>query len=405
MNRIIRLLKSENRQLLLVVFIIVGAVMLSRVFSNSRQALHISEEESRLPVSVVAVQTGAHAVAITTTGRVAPRNTVGLTPQVSGRVLWVDDSLYSGGYFKADAVLFRIEQSDYLNELAKEQAAVAKADTSLALEQAEADAALAEWRGLNGELLAPPLVSRAPQIAQVKAELAASQARLAQAELNLSRTEYRLPFDGRVITSSLELGGYLQAGQSYGQLYNQQALEIVLSLPKNDLPWINQPGQADITITFDELKSNQQKSLKGEILRIGASLDEATRFQQVVIKPIDDGDLLPGMLTRVVLQSAPVPDTWALPLAALQAGGTIWLVDDDSRLRRIEPEVIATMAESVIVVAPMDSASVVDSSLGGAIEGAEVVIVGGEVNSATNSAASNVTSAAASAETAADSND
>ena len=377
MNRIIKLLKSENRQLLLVVFIIVGAVMLSRVFSNSRQVLHISEEESRLPVSVVAVQTGAHAVAITTTGRVAPRNSVGLTPQVSGRVLWVDDSLYSGGYFKADAVLFRIEQSDYLNERAKEQAAVAKAETGLALEQAEADAALAEWRGLNGELLAPPLVSRAPQIAQVKAELAAARARLAQAELNLSRTEYRLPFDGRVISSSLELGGYLQAGKSYGQLYNQQALEIILSLPKNDLPWISQPGQVDITITFDVLHTNRQHSLKGKILRIGASLDEATRFQQVVIKPIDDGDLLPGMLTRVVLQSAPVPNTWALPLAALQAGGTIWLVDEDKRLRRIEPQIIATMAESIIVVAPMDNASVVDSSLGGAIEGAEVMVVEG----------------------------
>ena len=377
MNRIIKLLKSENRQLLLVFFIIVGAIMLSRVFSNSRQVLHISEEESRLPVSVVAVSTGEHAVAITTTGRVAPRNTVGLTPQVSGRVLWVDDSLYSGGYFKADAVLFRIEKSDYLNELAKEQAAVAKAETSLALEQAEADASLAEWRGLNAELAAPPLVSRAPQIAQVQAELAAARARLAQAELNLSRTEFRLPFDGRVISSSLELGGYLQAGQSYGQLYNQQALEIVLSLPKNDLPWISQPGQVDITITFDALNTNRQQSIKGKILRIGASLDEATRFQQVVIKPIADGDLLPGMLTRVVLQSAPVPDTWALPLAALQAGGAIWLVDEDNRLRRVEPQIIATMAESLIVVAPMTSAKVVDSSLGGAIEGAEVVIVGG----------------------------
>jgi RND family efflux transporter MFP subunit len=401
-NRIIKCLKSENRQLLVVVFIIVAAVMLSQAFSNSRQVLHISEEESRLPVSVVAVQTGAHAVAITTTGRVAPRNTVGLTPQVSGRVVWVDDSLYSGGYFKADAVLFRIEQSDYLNERAKEQAAVAKAETSLALEQAEADAALAEWQGLNGELLASPLVSREPQIAQVRAELAAARARLAQAELNLARTEFRLPFDGRVISSSLELGGYVQSGQRYGELYSQEALEIVLSLPKNDLPWISQPGQVDIAITFDALKTNRQHSLKGKILRIGASLDEATRFQQVVIKPIDDGQLLPGMLTQLVLKSAPVPGTWALPLAALQAEGAIWLVDEDSRLRRIEPEIVATMAERVIVLAPMDQARVVDSNLGGAIEGAKVMVV---EDTANNGALGGFTDSAISAETAADSHD
>ena len=394
MNRIIKLLKSENRQLLLVVFIIVGAVMLSRVFSNSRQVLHISAEESRLPVSVVEVQAGENTVAIATTGRVVPRNTVGLTPQVSGRVLWVDDNLYSGGYFKADAVLFRIEQSDYLNERAKEQAAVAKAETSLALERAEADAALAEWRGLNADLPAPPLVSRVPQIAQARAELEAARARLAQAELNLSRTEYRLPFDGRVISSSLELGGYLQAGQNYGQLYNQQALEIILSLPKNDLPWISQPGQVDITITFDELTSNRQQSLKGRILRIGASLDETTRFQQVVIKPVDDGDLLPGMLTRVVLRSTAVPNTWALPLAALQAGGAIWLVDDDNRLRRIEPQIVATLADSLIIIAPLVSAKVVNSSLGGAIEGAEVVLVSGAPHNMTNNTTASADTAA-----------
>ena len=74
-----------------------------------------------------------------------------------------------------------------------------------------------------------------------------------------------------------------------------------------------------------------------------------------------------------------MPGTWALPLAALQAGGAIWLVGEDSRLRRIEPEIVATMAERVIAVAPMDHARVVDSNLGGAIEGAKVMVVENEV--------------------------
>lgn len=378
MSRIVRLLKSENRQLLLVLLIIIGAVILSRVFSNSRQVLDTSDQQSRLPVSIVEVEAGEHVVEIATTGRVAPRNTVAVTPQVSGRVLWVSETLYAGGYFKADTALFRIEKSDYLNEVAKEKAAVAKAETSLALERAEADAALAEWRGLNADLSVPPLVSRGPQIAQVRAELAAAKARLAQADLNLSRTEYRLPFDGRVISSSLELGGYLQAGGNYGELYNQDALEIVLSLPKNDLPWISQPGEVDIAITFEELgESNSKKTLDGRILRIGASLDEETRFQQVVIKPIADGGLLPGMLTKVALRSVPVANTWLLPVAALQPGGGIWLVDSDNRLRGISPHIIATMEQSLIIEAPMATARVVSSTLGGAIEAAEVVIVGG----------------------------
>lgn len=388
-----KIFSRENWQLVLVVIIIAGAVALSRMLSNTRTLPEQKPELVQLPVTVVELESGAHRLPIHSTGRVTARGTVTITPQVSGRVEWVSDSLYSGGYLERDQPLFRIEAADYENNVARERAEVAKAETDLALERAEANAAIAEWQALNENIAPPELVSRVPQIAQTEAELAAAQARLAQAELNLSRTQYRLPFAGRVISSSLEVGEYVLAGQSYGEIYNQDALEVVVLLPQSSLHWLHNAesttGLGDETADqkFAEIavqivfqapgEESGELSIGGKILRLGAVLDDTTRFQEVVIKPVGDGQLLPGMLTEVVLNSAPITDTWKLPTTAIQVGDFVWRVDDDLTLRRLKPEIIATLSDGVIVRLPVSNSSgrFVDSALPGAVEGARVVII------------------------------
>jgi len=46
-------------------------------------------------------------------GVVQSRNTVSLTPQVSGQVVEVSENLVLGGLFSAGEVLFRLDPSDY----------------------------------------------------------------------------------------------------------------------------------------------------------------------------------------------------------------------------------------------------------------------------------------------------
>lgn len=355
--------------------------MLSRLFVNSRELPRNLASPALLSVTVVELTIGAHPIEIRTTGRVMPRSTVSITPQVSGRIEWINNELYSGGYLLKNQVLFRIEAADYENQLALERAALARARTVLALENAEAEAAIAEWLALNSDEAPPSLVSREPQIAQAEAELAAARARLAQAQLNLSRTEYRLPFDGRVISSSLELGEYVLIGKSYGEIYNQLSLEIVLSLSQRQLAWIRQPDDVEITIKFaGSSMTAPQKAIAGKILRIGAALDDTTRFQEVIVKPIGNGSLLPGMLTSLVLSGPPVPDIWKLPAAAIQPGGIVWMVDKGSTLRRLTPEIIARQPDGVLVRLATTARHivVVSTVLSGAIDGSTVVVLNAE---------------------------
>ncbi|HAD09366.1 MAG TPA: hypothetical protein DCF62_07805 [Porticoccaceae bacterium] len=375
-----KIFTRDNLQLLLVIAIIVAAIALSRLFSASRTLPERQVDESPLAVTVSTVERGENVIPVLSTGRVLPRSTVSITPQVSGRVEWVSENLYGGGFLEAGQALFRIEAVDYENTVARERAQLAQARTDLALEEAEAEAAVAEWQALNADTEVPALVSRAPQIAQARAQLAAAEARLAQAELDLSRTLYRLPFSGRVVSSTLEIGEFVVAGNRYGEIYNQDSLEIVLSLSQNDLYWLRR-GAADeigVAINFALPGEPQGRArVEGRVLRFGAILDENTRFQEVVIKPIGDGSLLPGMLTEVEMRGMPVADTWRLPITAIQAGQDVWQVDAEGKLRRLQPEILKTLTDTVIVRLPLDldKAAFVNGVVSGGVEGLKVRVV------------------------------
>ena len=377
------LFRKENRQLFLVIAIIAIAVILSRAFSEFREIPKSTAKPTEIPVVVQEVKAEAHRVTITTTGRVAPRNTVAISPQVFGRIEWLNPAMYAGGYFQSGDILFRIETADYENTVARERAEVAIAHTELALERADGKAALEEWQALNGDTPAPDLVSHKPQIAQAEAILASSKARLAQAQLNLSRTGYQLPFAGRVLNSTLELGDYVQTGQRYGETYNNDSLEILVSLPQSDLAWLNPPlGGADetapayqISVIIDELNTGRRQVVPATLLRTGATLDNTTRFQEITIKPAAEVTLLPGMLAEVIITGPALSNTWELPLTALQAGNFFWQVDEEQRLRRLPADIIATQVDTLIARALQTSARIVTNPISSGIEGIGVRIL------------------------------
>ena len=92
---------------------------------------------------------------------------------------------------------------------------MAQAQTAYNLQQAEADAALQDWKQLRGDQEVPDLVARKPQMAEALANLNAAKASLATARLNLDRATFELPFDGRVVSSSWALAlGALALGRA-----------------------------------------------------------------------------------------------------------------------------------------------------------------------------------------------
>ena len=75
-----------------------------------------STAKAPVPVSVrmVTVEVGPRRLTVTSEGTVKPRSETNLIAQVSGEVIWVSDSLLSGGQFAKGDLLVRLDQQDYL---------------------------------------------------------------------------------------------------------------------------------------------------------------------------------------------------------------------------------------------------------------------------------------------------
>jgi membrane fusion protein, multidrug efflux system len=314
----------------------------------------------------------SHRLLFNATGTVQTRAYTGIVPQVSGRVVYIDENAFPGGLFTPETVLFRIEEEDYLNALDRMQAEVARAGTQLQLQQAASEAALEEWRELNPDIPAPPLVAETPQLEEAQANLRAAQAGLRAARLDLARTTFRLPFVGRMIDIQLEQGQYAVAGQSYGQAYRVASLEIDVPLPERHLRWLLEAAEPRIQVssTLNALNGRVHDAF---IKRVAANVDAQTRFARVILGLHEAvPDLVPDVFVNVDFVGPERRNVWVLPLETMQAENLIWGVGPENRLYSIRPRVVQIAATHAVAESDGTTIRVVRGSLPQATEGMQV---------------------------------
>lgn len=271
-------------------------------------------------VSVVRPAISSEQLVVTSTGSVAVRSYVTLTSQVSGRVVATSGALRNGGRFSAGETLVTLEQRDFTLALAQVQADVTSAQASLQLSQAEASVDITSYQRLNPGKVVPPLIAKEPQITQAKAQLQAAIARRDIAQVNLERSVYSLPFAGTVVESSADEGQMLNAGQSFGRVYAQDAVEIVISLAPQELAKITPAKNRLATITADGI------TFQGRIDRIAAERNSRTQFSQVFLTTQNSQSLKPGTFVSVSLNGPTIDNVILLPESALQVGQSLWIV-------------------------------------------------------------------------------
>lgn len=328
--------------------------------SNAQERVLIVETQNINPQS--------YQIEFEATGNVGVRSEIGIVPQVSGRVVSIDDNFFAGGSFEAGALLFQIDLRDFDLEVERLEAEVARARTAFNLEEAESKAAVEEWKILNGKKEPPRLVARKPQMEEAWANLKAAKAQLENAKLDLERASFSFPFNGRVLSSNLEQGQYVSAGQNYGNVFDFRSLEIRASLKDRELTWLLDNENPEISIIID--KNNSAKTYKGKLNRAAASLNELTRFATVSFgfeSEVDD--LLPGVFARIKIKSKNMDDIAVLPASALQKDGIIWVLEDDGTLKSHRPEIIYSTDEKIITKGFGDNKKLVTSRVSGATDG------------------------------------
>lgn len=282
-------------------------------------------ESPDVPVRVTEPVTADHQVVVALTGTVNVTAYVDLAPQVGGRVMSVSESVRAGASFEAGEVLFQIDPRDYEVAVTRARSALAQARSNFAQVQAEADVAREEWDRLYPGQPITPLAAREPQQEAARSQLLSAQADLQQAQLNLERTTMSLPFAGRVTQSRLEAGTLVSAGQPYGQAYDYEAVEIVAPISPSDLARVGEARGAAVRLSLEA----GGPDFNGRIERIGARLDERTRFIDLFINPEREGEAMqPGLFAEVRIQGPLLEDVMILPGAAVAGLDEVRLVED-----------------------------------------------------------------------------
>lgn len=352
-------------QILVPLAVLGGGAALAKLVASKAKPPTVVDVPVPPPLVRVATATTADVrLDVTTQGTVEALRTVELSAEVGGRIVATSDALRVGSTFAHDEVLVTLDARDLDFALANQTAAVARAELRLLQEKAEAEAAVRAWRALEGDRPADPLVTRAPQIREAEAALAAAQATLAKNRLDRQRTEVRAPFAGRVRSVAADQGQNVMPGQRLAVVVDDSAVEVRLPIPVDEAAFLDLPLQAavpygqgpvvEITVDF----AGEQHAWRGHVVRTEGEIDRRTR-QLTVVARIDGargGDgapprppLLVGQFVQGRIHGRSLPAAVVVPRAALRSDGTVWIVDAEQRLRRRPVRVLRSEPDRVVL--------------------------------------------------------
>jgi RND family efflux transporter MFP subunit len=333
--------------LLPLIAVVFGIVLAAWLMSARKAPARVERPALGPLVEVMPAQITDVPVVISGHGEVVPRVAVDVVPQVAGQVVKVHPSLVAGGFFRANEALVVVDPRDYELALERAQASVARAQVSIQREQAEAVVAHEEWDELHPGEEAPGLVVREPQIRQAEAELAAANADLSAARLNLERTHVSLPFDGVVVSESVDVGQFVGSANRLARVYGTAFVDVRVPLESRELAWFDVPSRnggtgprAEVSVDFGGTRSTWE----GRVTRMEAQVDQASRMVHVVVEVKDPyaasenrPALLPGTFVDVRIFGRTLEGVVPVPRFAVHDGNQVWVFEDGKlAVRRVQ---------------------------------------------------------------------
>jgi membrane fusion protein (multidrug efflux system) len=302
------------------------------------------------PTAVGVVTVEAEPLPITNElpGRIAPTRIAEVRPRVSGIV--VERVFEQGGTVKRGDVLYRIDPEPFQLRVDRARAALKRAEAVRlqARQQADRMSELRQRNVASGQQYENAVAS----LAQAEAEVASARAELAAAELDLHYTEVRAPIDGRIGRALITEGALVDSGgENLATIQQLDPVYADFTQPATQLLGLRRALKSGVLASSDPETASVRLLLDdggeyphaGRLLFSEVAVDAATG--QVLLRaefPNPDGDLLPGMYVRVVIEQGVQPDAIAVPQQAVQrdAGGQSLLyvvgADDTVELRPVQ---------------------------------------------------------------------
>ncbi len=306
-------------------------------------------------------------VIIPSQGIVQARTRSSLVPEVTGEIIWVSESFRSGGFFKPSEELVKIDPRDYQTALVVAKATLAQRTSAYEIEKAQHEQAKVNWDRLGNGEKATPLVLREPQLAEAKALVESAAAGVERAERDLERTVIKAPYEGRILTQSVDVGRSVSPGTVLAEIFATDYVEIRLPLRNEHLDFIELPesyrGESQQSplheppVQLTGEYGSRKIHWDGRIVRAQGAYDARSR-ELFVIAQVDDPyglstqDQPPLKINQFVqaqIKGSLLNDVFVIPRSALRINDEVILIDKENRISRKSVEVIWKQGEEVVV--------------------------------------------------------
>ena len=337
-------MSSKKKNLLLSVFLpialLVGVIIIVKIMiSNKPKAFSRTPPETVETVEVTPVIYQEYQVLIDSYGNIEAATSSQLVAQASGQVVYVADNFKTGLPIKKGQVLLKVDARDYEIEVRIAGAEVANAQLALNEEKARAEQALKDWKKINPNKKASPLVLREPQLASAKASLEAAKARLEKANLALSRATVVAPYDGYIVERLVSIGELINSNTPVATIFSSDSLEIRLPVPSNKVQFLKSPLKGPAQAKLEADFAGQTESWIVPVDRSDSVIDEETRQWYVTAKlPSDflvqNPKVKVGQFVSAEIEGEILEDVVVVPSTILTADDQIFVYREGAVYRR-----------------------------------------------------------------------
>jgi membrane fusion protein (multidrug efflux system) len=302
------------------------------------------------PVPVGVITTAPEDLPITNElpGRIAPTRIAEVRPRVSGII--VERVFTQGSLVKEGDVLYRIDPAPFQVQVDSAKATLQRAE-AVQLQARQQEERQKDLRDRNVSSV-QQFETAVAALAQADADVAAARAGLAAAQLNLQYSEVRAPISGRigramitegalVVTTAPENLATIQQLDPVYADFTQSASALLALRRALKLGALTSadPGEARVRLLLDDGTPYEHP---GRLLFSEAAVDATTG--QVTMRgefPNPDGDLLPGMYVRILIEQGIQNNAIAIPQQAVQRDSSgasqVYVIksDDTAELRAV----------------------------------------------------------------------
>ena len=173
----------------------------------------------------------------------------------------------------------------------------------------------------------------ANDVDQIKYDLENARAVYRAASLELSYTTITAPISGVVASRSIKSGNFVQINSPIIRIVDASRLEATLNVPEREIAKLK-PGQA-VGLAVDALPGKQ---FTGTVDRVAPVVDNGTGTFRVVASFPGNGELQPGMFSRLYINYDQRADALVVPRTALLEDGgepAVYVVRDGKAQRTV----------------------------------------------------------------------